>query len=206
MTRPASSSTRRCFMTPKRVIGNRCSSEPRVCPSCSRSASSRLRRVGSASALNTSSMPRTIGDHMVTCQARADLGGQAFPRGCRGEERMALTPRFRNLSRVARDALLLGLPLLPYVVMIGLFRRGDGAFDLHVFWTAAHSVAHGASPYDPAGVAHARALIEAHPQASASTAWAVYPPAAYIPLIPLGLLPWHVAAAIGVAGVAAAGF
>ena len=57
MTRPASSSTRRCFMTPKRVIGNRCSSEPRVCPSCSNSASSRERRVGSASALNTSSTP-----------------------------------------------------------------------------------------------------------------------------------------------------
>jgi alpha-1,2-mannosyltransferase len=119
---------------------------------------------------------------------------------------MALTPRFRNLLRVARDALLLGLPVLPYIVMIGLFRRGDGAFDMHVFWVAAQSVAHGDSPYDPAGVAHARALIEAHPHASASTAWAVYPPAAYLPLIPLGLLPWHVAAAIGVAGVAAAGF
>jgi alpha-1,2-mannosyltransferase len=119
---------------------------------------------------------------------------------------MMPSPRFRNLVRVARDALLLGLPLLPYIVMVGLFRRGDGAFDLHVFWTAAHSVAHGLSPYDPAGVAHARALIEAHPHASASTAWAVYPQAAYIALIPLGLLPWHVAAAIGVAGVAAAGF
>src|SRR3954453_20648204 len=58
VTRPASSSSLRCFMTPKRVIGSRCSSALRVCPSCLNSSSSRLRRVGSARALNTSSMPR----------------------------------------------------------------------------------------------------------------------------------------------------
>ena len=43
-------------MTPKRVIEKRASSSVRVCPSWRKSSSSRLRRVGSASALNTGSM------------------------------------------------------------------------------------------------------------------------------------------------------
>src|SRR4051794_28234349 len=68
VTRPASSSTRRCFITPKRVIGSRSSSALSVCPSSVYSSSSRLRRVGSARALNTSSMPVMIGDLLVTCQ------------------------------------------------------------------------------------------------------------------------------------------
>ena len=58
VTRPASSSTRRCFITPKRVIGNRASRALSVCPSCVNSSSSNPRRVGSASALNTASMGR----------------------------------------------------------------------------------------------------------------------------------------------------
>src|SRR4051794_40712562 len=45
-TRPASSSTRRCLETPKRVIGSRCSSSVSVCPSRRNSSSSRLRRGG----------------------------------------------------------------------------------------------------------------------------------------------------------------
>src|SRR5436305_8660231 len=68
VTRPASSSTRRCFMTPKRVIGDRCSSALSVCPSPLNSASSSRRRVGSASALNPSSMCSSIRDRLVTCQ------------------------------------------------------------------------------------------------------------------------------------------
>ena len=55
-TRPASSSTFRCFMTPMRVIENRPSSALSVWPSSRNSSSSRLRRVGSARALNTASM------------------------------------------------------------------------------------------------------------------------------------------------------
>src|SRR4051794_5541060 len=78
-TSPASSSTFRCFMTPKRVIGRRCSSALSVCPSSSKSSSSRLRRVGSESALNTSSMLKTIRDHLVTCQ-----GGRSLPAQRRG--------------------------------------------------------------------------------------------------------------------------
>ena len=54
-TNPASSSCFRCFMTPKRVMENRSSNVPRVCPSSRNSSSSRPLRVGSASALNTSS-------------------------------------------------------------------------------------------------------------------------------------------------------
>src|SRR5260370_4656874 len=67
-TRPASSSNLRCFMTPKRVIGSRPSRALKVCPSSSNNLSSSFLRVGSASALNTSSMPATIRDHLVTCQ------------------------------------------------------------------------------------------------------------------------------------------
>src|SRR5262245_34651899 len=56
LTSPASSSTRRCFITPNRVIATRRSSAPSVWPSRLNSSSSRLRRVGSARALNTSSI------------------------------------------------------------------------------------------------------------------------------------------------------
>src|SRR6266542_2114363 len=73
VTRPASSSTFRCFMTPKRVIGSRCSSALRLCPSSLKSSSSRLLRVGSASALNTPSMAQNIRDHLVTCQGTVPI-------------------------------------------------------------------------------------------------------------------------------------
>ena len=62
-------------MTPKRVIEQRSASAPRVWPSSRNSSSSRSRRVGSASARKTSSIARTICDHMVTCQAvRSTVG------------------------------------------------------------------------------------------------------------------------------------
>src|SRR3954453_5797012 len=85
-TRPASSSTRRCFITPKRVIGRRPSSAVSVCPSSANSSSRRPRRVGSAIALNTSSTPRRIGDRLVTCQADrlADVSDQAASGIARG--------------------------------------------------------------------------------------------------------------------------
>src|SRR3954469_24221506 len=85
-TRPASSSTRRCFITPKRVIGRRPSSAVSVCPSSANSSSRRPRRVGAAIALNTSSTPERIGDRMVTCQADrlADVSDQAASGIARG--------------------------------------------------------------------------------------------------------------------------
>src|SRR6516162_6623128 len=87
-TRPASSSCLRCFITPKRVIGKRSSSALSVCPSATNSSSSRLRRVGSARALNTSSTLPNIRDQLVTCQS-GRLGG-APPVGYRvGNDRLA---------------------------------------------------------------------------------------------------------------------
>src|SRR6266568_2095029 len=54
-TRPASSRTCRCFITPNRVISSSDSSSRSELPSRSKSRSSRCRRVVSASALNTRS-------------------------------------------------------------------------------------------------------------------------------------------------------
>ncbi len=76
-------------MTPKRVIGNRCSSALSVCPSCLNSSSSKLRRVGSARALNTASMPLSICDLLVTYQGRRKQAQDALAKpggladGCR---------------------------------------------------------------------------------------------------------------------------
>ena len=53
-------------MTPMRVIGSRRSSAVSDCPSSLKSSSRRLRRVGSARALNTASMPACY----VTIQLR----------------------------------------------------------------------------------------------------------------------------------------
>ena len=52
-------------------MSNRASSSVSVWPSSRKSSSSRLLRVGSASALNTSSTPPRIGDQSVTCQPSA---------------------------------------------------------------------------------------------------------------------------------------
>ena len=55
-------------MTPNRVMSNRSSSAPNVCPSSRKSSSSSRRLVGSARALNTVSTGGKIRDQMVTCQ------------------------------------------------------------------------------------------------------------------------------------------
>src|SRR5438309_3008619 len=71
VTRFAASSTRRCFMTPKRVIpGRAASNSSSAWPSRSKSRSRRIRRLTSANALKaaSSSMSRTICDRSVTCQ------------------------------------------------------------------------------------------------------------------------------------------
>src|SRR2546429_9781318 len=78
-TRPAASSWFRCFITPKRVIRNRPSSALSVCPSSLKRASSRRRRVGSASALNTLSTPIryvTLWSHVKGCASAAALDGE----------------------------------------------------------------------------------------------------------------------------------
>ena len=91
-TSPASSSTFRCFMTPKRDMENRSSNVPRVCPSSRDSSSRRLRRVGSARALNTSSTPRLY----VTKWSRVKTGlrpaAASNRRAARGGPRTSPTP------------------------------------------------------------------------------------------------------------------
>ena len=109
----------------------------------------------------------------------------------------------RILSRVG-EGLLFICPLFAYASVVVIAARGGGlGYDFHVFWKAAHAVAHGDSPYDPAGLANMgrvaqRDLSVPFPNA----AWAVYPPALYALLIPLGLLPWPVAATIGLSALA----
>ena len=69
-TSPASSSCLRCFMTPKRDMENLSSNMLRVCPSSRNNSSSKLRRVGSARALNTSSTPASY----VTFWSHVNVG------------------------------------------------------------------------------------------------------------------------------------
>jgi hypothetical protein len=108
---------------------------------------------------------------------------------------------YRRVVALASDGLILTLPLLPYPVLYLLAGAGIG-FDFHVFWEAARAVAHGSSPYDPAGVAHMRAATAGHPGAHPIAPWAVYPPQLFVALVPLGLLPWKVAAVIGMSLIA----
>src|SRR6478735_11240242 len=67
---------RRCLAIPNRLMLNRASSALKLWPSSRNSSSSRSRRVGSESALNTSSITPMIGDHMVTYQGFSVVGCQ----------------------------------------------------------------------------------------------------------------------------------
>jgi alpha-1,2-mannosyltransferase len=110
------------------------------------------------------------------------------------------------LRRLFEGLLLFGTAL-PYVTVLLIAAHRHGGFglgfDLHVFWEAARAVGHGTSPYDPAAAAHARQLAQAHPGAPVgSNHLAVYPPALYVALIPLGWLPWAVAGMVGMLALA----
>jgi hypothetical protein len=95
------------------------------------------------------------------------------------------------------NGLLIALPFALY----GLLLLSDPAklgFDLHVFWEAARAVGRGDSPYNPAQLAHLR-IVESHNMSAEPDApWAVYPPALFTLLVPFGLLPWPVAAVLGI--------
>jgi Glycosyltransferase family 87 len=111
---------------------------------------------------------------------------------------MRLIARYRWIARVG-DGLLVALGLAPYVLVLFLLARGGGGFgfDLHVFWKAARAIGNGHTPYDPAGLDHIRRVAQSNLSVPATDqAWAAYPPALYVLLVPFGLLPWHVAAAI----------
>lgn len=116
---------------------------------------------------------------------------------------MVGSPEFRKLSYRGACGLLVLLPVLPYALMA--LAPGFG-FDLHVFWHAAQAVGHGNSPYDPAGVAHARVLAARHPDRPPLAPWAVYPPVLFAVMVPLGWLPWPVALTIGTLVIAVCPF
>ena len=103
-TRPASSSCFRCFMTPKRDISKRPSSALSVCPSSRKSSSSKLRRVGSARALNTSSTPESICDLLVTCQRVVIEAAEVIPPAPRIADAMAAAPKPSSAARYAQYA------------------------------------------------------------------------------------------------------
>jgi Glycosyltransferase family 87 len=110
---------------------------------------------------------------------------------------MLLIARYRWVPRLLGNCLLVALAITPYIFVAGLLWHGSGGVDFHVFWKAAREIGHGQTPYDPTGLDHLRRAAEqnpGHPQKDQS--WAAYPPALYLLLVPFGLLPWHVAAAI----------
>ena len=118
---------------------------------------------------------------------------------------MALTTRVRRMLPVLGNGLLFALPIRLYALVVVHPPPGFG-FDLHVFWEAARAVLHGSSPYDPAGVARQRLFEQTHMDVQPIAPWAVYPPALFVALAPLGLLPWHAAAVLGVGAMAVAPF
>lgn len=118
---------------------------------------------------------------------------------------MRISPELRRLLIRGGSFLLILLPVLPYALMFGGRAAGLG-FDLHVFWEAARAVGHARSPYRPADIAHVRVLESRHMTAEPLAAWAVYPPALFAVLIPLGWLPWHVAFVLGTLLLAIAPF
>lgn len=97
---------------------------------------------------------------------------------------------------------LVAVPLILYGVTVA--HPAKLGFDLHVFWEAARAVGHGISPYDPSGVAHMRLAEQRDMGARPLAAWAVYPPALFVVLIPLGVLPWPIAAVVGISLLALA--
>jgi hypothetical protein len=110
---------------------------------------------------------------------------------------MPLIARYRWVPGLLGACLLVALATAPYIFVVSLLWHGSGGVDFHVFWKAAREIGHGQTPYDPTGLDHLRRAAEqdmAHPQKD--QAWAAYPPALYLLIVPFGLLPWHVAAAI----------
>src|SRR5256885_1151967 len=101
-------------MTPKRVMGSRCSSALSVCPSRLNSASSRRRRVGSARARKTASTRPSIRDRLVTCQGGWDRA----------------TPRVEDYLRLSVEAPDIHYTQTPDGVSIAYAIVGDGPLDL----------------------------------------------------------------------------
>src|SRR5262245_56435655 len=91
-------------MTPNRVIASSDSSSVSVRPSRVKSRSSRNRRFGSASALNTGSSSNTwpmLCDHMVTCQGVLGIPSVQL-RFAGGGDMLGLSDRLQDLRHAAR--------------------------------------------------------------------------------------------------------
>jgi alpha-1,2-mannosyltransferase len=110
---------------------------------------------------------------------------------------MRLVHRYRFAVPLAGTVALGGMALLVWSSAIRLAFGGSGFVDMHVFWRAAGELAHGRSPYDPAGM-HAQRLVAERDLdvPAANQSWAIYPPIVLLLLVPVGLLPWHVGAAL----------
>jgi Glycosyltransferase family 87 len=104
----------------------------------------------------------------------------------------------RTIASRFAAALLLACPFLAYgAVLVLTARTGGLGFDFHVFWDAARAVTHGRSPYDPDGIAHVAEVAKRGGPVPTDNAWAVYPPLVYAAIVPIGFLPWPVAAVLG---------
>ena len=104
----------------------------------------------------------------------------------------------RTIASRFASALLLVCPFIAYGgVTILTFRSGGLGFDFHVFWDAARAVEHGRTPYDPDGIAHIANVAARGGNVPTDNAWAVYPPLVYAAIVPIGFLPWPVAAVLG---------
>jgi alpha-1,2-mannosyltransferase len=112
-----------------------------------------------------------------------------------------------NAARAARDPLLFGLlPALMVAVMVGASIGQHFAFDFHQFWQGGRDVLNGRSPYPPAGSLPHGGDPTLGPVEIQQVFKFPYPAPAALALVPLGALPFGVAAAFFVIGSIAAVF
>jgi alpha-1,2-mannosyltransferase len=114
---------------------------------------------------------------------------------------MALLTHARRLGR----PLTLGSLIFLYIAVAVFSSRGGFSYDFHVFWESARAMGHGQSPYDPVGLAHMSKIAQRDLSIPPSNeGWAVYPPVLYVVMLPLGYLPFPLAAVIGLSLLGAA--
>src|SRR4030095_5796742 len=102
-TSPARSSTRRCFITPKRDISSSDSNSVKVWPSRANSRSSRNRRVVSASALKMRSSSLDTALRYVTIWSHVNERSLLLEEDQRLAQRDPATPRKRQRNRSPCD-------------------------------------------------------------------------------------------------------
>jgi alpha-1,2-mannosyltransferase len=114
---------------------------------------------------------------------------------------MASSPRAAPSRDPARVTFaVLGFGLLPCLLLIGFIAGSVGhdfGFDFRTFWRAAQSVTDGGSPYPTV------AAVGSHPLVAGDYEYFVYPPPFAYALVPLGLLPFGLAAGLWLAALVA---